>query len=520
MTNHWNDIANADVIMAIGSNPAENHPAAFGHITAAKDKGAQLISVDPRFTRTSAKADIYAPLRSGTDIAFIGGMINYVLNDIDAHPENYNLTYITEYTNAPYLVSPDFQGPDDLDGLFSDYIGAANESDNDYRTYNQTDKAVKLFNWQKVPASWNFQMDENGNPVKDKTLQDPNCVFQLMKKHFARYTPEMVNAICGTPADTFLQVCQTYAASGQVGKAGTILYAMGTTQHTYGTQNIRSYTILQLLLANIGIAGGGINAMRGESNVQGSTDHCLLFHILPGYLPVFQDRDTSLEKYIGRVTPVNNDPSSLNWWKNTDKYIVSLLKAWYGDNATSANQFGYHYLPKINYNAETGKASNYSHISLFEAMYAGTIKGLMCWGQNPAVGGPNANKERAAMEKLDWLVAVDLWHTETANFWKRPGADPASINTEVFLLPAVNSWEKEGSVTNSSRWMQWRYKAAEGPGVAMDDLWIIDQLARRLISLYAAEGGPAPAPSPTSPGATATSTPMSAPWPRRSTATT
>ncbi len=490
MTNHWNDIANSDCIMAIGSNPAENHPAAFGHIMAAKEKGAKLISVDPRFTRTSAKADIYAPIRSGTDIAFIGGMVKYILDDIERNPSHYNLTYIREYTNAPYLVNPDYKGPADLEGLFSDYIGGANETDNAYRTYDKTGNTAKLFNWQKIPASWNFQMDANGVPKKDKTLEDPNCVFQLMKKHFARYTPEQVNAICGTPVDAFLQICQTYTETGQKGRAGTILYAMGTTQHTYGTQNIRSYTILQLLLANIGIAGGGINAMRGESNVQGSTDHCLLFHILPGYLPVFQDRDTSLAKYVERVTPVCNDKNSLNWWKNTDKYVVSLLKAWYGNNATPDNDFGYHYLPKIEYSADTGKTTNYSHISLFEAMYAGTIKGFMCWGQNPAVGGPNVNLERAAMDKLDWMVVTDIWHTETANFWKRPGADTANIKTEVFLLPAKNSWEKEGSVTNSSRWSQWRYKAADGPGEAEDDLWMLDQLARRLMKMYAEEGGP------------------------------
>jgi len=481
MTNHWNDIANSDVIMAIGSNPAENHPAAFGHITAAKDKGAKLISVDPRFTRTSAKADVYAPIRSGTDIAFISGMIKYILDDIEVNPGNYNMTYIREYTNSTYLVNPDYKGPVDLEGLFSEYNGGANETDNANRSYK---KGTKLFQWQSIPDSWNFQMDADGIPKRDKTMKDPNCVYQLMKKHFARYTPEKVNAICGTPVEDFLQVCEAFSYSGRKGKSGTILYAMGTTQHTYGTQNIRSYCVLQLLLANIGIAGGGINAMRGESNVQGSTDHCLLFHILPGYLPVFQDTDTSLEKYTQRVTPVSNDKLSLNWWQHTPKYIVSLLKAWYGKNATKDNDFGFHYLPKV----QTGQ--NYSHISLFEAMYKDVIKGLMVWGQNPAVGGPNANLERAAMDKLEWMVVADIWQTETANFWKRPGADTANIKTEVFLLPAKNSWEKEGSVTNSSRWMQWRYKAADGPGESEDDLWMMDQLAKRLIKLYADEGGP------------------------------
>ena len=470
MTNHWNDIANSDCIFAIGSNPAENHPAAFGHITDAKEKGAKLISVDPRFTRTSARADIYCPLRSGTDIAFINGMIKYVLDDIDRNPSNYNMVYITEYTNAPYLINPSFKGPAELEGLFSGYAGSLNETDGNKRKYDK--------------SSWQYQLDAQGIPKKDKSLKDPNCVFQIMKRHFARYTPEMVSSITGAPKDTFLMVCQTYTATGQVGKAGTIMYAMGTTQHTYGAQNIRSYSILQLLLANIGITGGGINALRGESNVQGSTDHCLLFHILPGYLKVPIDTDTTLDKYLKRTTPTSNDPKSANWWQNTPKYMVSLLKAWYGDAATKASQFGFHYLPKI----EAGE--NYSHISLFEAMNKGIIKGLMCWGQNPAVGGPNANLERSAIDKLDWLVVTDIWHTETANFWKRPGANPASIQTEVFLLPALNSFEKEGSVTNSGRWSQWRYKAADGPGDAEDDLWMLTVLFRKLKELYEKEGGP------------------------------
>jgi formate dehydrogenase-N alpha subunit len=484
MTNHWNDIANSDCIMSIGSNPAENHPAAFGHIMTAKERGAKLINVDPRFTRTSAKSDIYAPLRSGTDIAFIGGMIKYVIDDIERNPNNYNITYIAEYTNAAYLINPDFEGPADLEGLFSGYEGTVNETRDDKRKYNK--------------STWQYQVDANGIPLKDKTLKDRNCAFQIMKRHFARYTPQKVNEICGTPVDTFNEICQTYAATGRKGKAGTILYAMGTTQHTYGAQNIRSYCILQLLLGNVGVCGGGINAMRGESNVQGSTDHCLLFHILPGYLKVPINTDTTLDDYLERSTPVTNDPNSANWWGyyieagkaknawlgNTSKYVVSLLKAWYGDAATKDNEFGFHYLPKI----EAG--TNYSHISLFEAMDTGTIKGLMCWGQNPAVGGPNANVERNAMDKLDWMVVTDIWHTETANFWKRPGVEPTDIQTEVFLLPALNSFEKEGSVTNSGRWSQWRYKAADGPGEAEDDLWMLTAIFRELKELYSREGGP------------------------------
>ncbi len=470
MTNHWNDIGNSDCVLAIGCNAAENHPASFGYIMAVQDKGGKLISVDPRFTRTSSKADIYAPLRSGTDIAFVGGMIKYVLDDIDLNPGNYNMTYITEYTNAAYLVNPDFEGPAELEGLFSGYAGSHNETDDAKRKYDK--------------SSWQFQEGADGIPRKDKTLRDPNCVFQIMKRHFARYTPEMVNSICGTPVDVFLDVCHTYAATGKTGKAGTIMYAMGTTQHTYGAQNIRSYCILQLLLGNIGVCGGGINALRGESNVQGSTDHCLLFHIIPGYLKVPQSTDSSLSAYLERTTPRSSDPNSANWWQNTPKYAVSLLKAWYGKAAASDNEFGFHYLPKI----EAGK--DYSHIALFEAMSEGVIKGLMVWGQNPAVGGPNANLERSAMGKLDWMLVSDIWHTETANFWRRPGVNPADIKTEVFLLPALGSYEKEGSVTNSGRWMQWRYKAADGPGDAMDDLWMMDKIYKKLKELYSGGSGP------------------------------
>ncbi len=470
MTNHWGDIANADVILAMGANPAEGHPAAFGWIMKAKERGARLISVDPRYTRTSSKADIYAPMRSGTDVAFLDGMINYVIQDIEKNPASYNMLYLTEYTNACYLLNPDYKGPADLDGLFSGYAGARNETDVAKRKYDK--------------STWTYQLDEKGIPRKDKTLKDPNCVFQVMKKHFARYTPEKINVICGTPKDVFLSICKTYAETGKTGKAGTIMYAMGTTQHTNGAENIRCYSILQTLLANMGVAGGGINAMRGESNVQGSTDYGLLYHILPGYLKSITDADTTLAKYNERVTPKTSDPLSLNWWKNTPKYIASMLKAWYGDAAQKDNDFGFNYLPKVD------GAKNYSHIALFEAMAAGTIKGLMCWGQNPAVGGPNSNLERKALENLEWLVGIDLWQTETMNFWRRPGTNAANIKTEVFVLPALASYEKEGSISNSSRWMQWRYKAANGPGEAEDDLWIATKLMAKVKELYTKEGGP------------------------------
>jgi formate dehydrogenase-N alpha subunit len=471
MTNHWNDLKNSDCIFIIGSNAAENHPISFRWITKAiEENGATLINVDPRFTRSSAKADIYARMRSGTDIAFIGGMIKWVLDDMEVNPHKYNMTYVTEYTNAAFLIDPEFETAAESDGKFSGFIPG------DDPNFGKYDK-----------STWKWQTDADGIPLKDKTLQDPNCVFQLLKKQFARYDPDTVCGITGTDKETFLQICETYARlTGPIGKSGTIMYAMGTTQHTVGTQNIRSYAILQLLLGNIGVAGGGINALRGESNVQGSTDHCLLFHILPGYLAPPVATQTVLQDHLDAklASFATSDPKSASWWLNYPKYYVSLLKSWYGDNATGANDFGYEWLPKLN------PGTNYSHISLFEAMAAGTIKGLFCWGQNPAVGGPNSFAERRALQNLEWLVSVDLWETETCAFWQEPGLDPADIQTEVFSLPAACSYEKEGTISNSGRWSQWRWQAVDPPGEAMPDLEIVNELMLKVIELYEAEGGP------------------------------
>jgi formate dehydrogenase major subunit len=468
MTNHWCDIQNSDAIIIVGSNAAENHPISFKWVTKAiEENGATLISIDPRFTRSSAKADIYARMRSGTDIAFFGGMLKWVLDDMEAHPGLYNMTYVTEYTNMSFLVDPEFLTAAENDGKFSGFVPG------DDPNFGKYDK-----------STWTFQKDAAGIVLKDKTLQDPNCVFQLIKKQFERYDPDSVCAVTGTDKATFLKICETYARiTGPVGKSGTIMYAMGTTQHTHGTQNIRTYAILQLLLANVGVAGGGINALRGESNVQGSTDHCLLWHILPGYLKPPQATQTTLEEHLTASTPTTADPKSANWWQNYPKYYVSLLKSWYGDNATVDNSFGYEWLPKVN------PGTNYSHIALFEAMARGGVKGLICWGQNPAVGGPNAFAERQALQNLDWLVAVDLWETETCAFWQDPMVgDPSSIGTEVFVLPAAASYEKEGSVVNSGRWSQWRWKAVDPPGEAKPDLEIVNELMLKVIELYEGSG--------------------------------
>jgi formate dehydrogenase major subunit len=498
MTNHWIDLRNSDRIMIIGSNAAENHPISFKWITKAKERGAKLISVDPRFTRTSSKADIYAPMRSGCDITFIGGMIRYILDDMQKlspsqRAEKYNMTYMAEYTNAALIINSEFEGAFDAShpGRFIGYTENTDDAPSKVGSY---DKSKWGYANATTPASDPAVVNNTWTSWSDL---DPKCVLRLLWENYEAYTPEKVSEVTGCPVDTFKEVCETYAASGAPGKAGTIMYAMGTTQHTYGTQNIRGYAILQLLLGNIGVAGGGINALRGTSNVQGSTDMCLLSHILPGYLAVVQNTDQTLEDYKNRaksakdfITPqgLAGDKSASWWWYNEDdpnymKYMVSLLKAWWGDNATADNDFCFSYLPKVTV------GHDYTHIGAFEAVANGTVKGMMVWGQNPAVGGPDSEAERKALENLDWLLVTDLFETETAAFWKRPGADSGSIDTEVFLLPAACSYEKQGSISNSGRWAQWRYKALDPIGEAKSDLAIVDELVLKLKEKYAGESG-------------------------------
>mgnify|MGYP001822907469 CR=1 FL=1 len=449
MTNHWIDIKNSDCILIMGSNAAENHPISFKFVTEAQARGTRLISVDPRFTRTSSKADIYAPIRSGTDIAFLGGMIKYLLDNNLYHKE-----YVQHYTNAPFLVSNSFKFKN---GLFSGY-------DEKTRTYDK--------------SQWAFQMDENGVPKMDRSLKNSRTVFQLLKKHFSRYTPKLVSEITGTPQKELLEIYKTYTATGKPGKAGTIMYAMGWTQHTTGVQNIRTMAMIQLLLGNMGVAGGGVNALRGESNVQGSTDHCLLWHIWPGYLKTPRASNVSLAAYNDKWTPQSKDPLSANWWQNYPKYSVSLLKSFFGENANAGNDFGYDWLPKV----DDGK--DYSWLSLFDEMYKGAFKGFFAWGQNPACSGANAGKNRQAFAKLDWMVNVNLFDNETGSFWKGPGVNPASIKTEVFFLPAAASVEKEGSITNSGRWSQWRYQGPKPKGNSLPDGQIIMELGNRIKAEY------------------------------------
>lgn len=463
MTNHWIDLKNADVVLVMGGNPAENHPISMKWIMRAKEqRGAKLVVIDPKFTRTASKADLYVPIRSGSDVVFLGGLIKYIIDN-----NLYFKDYVVNYTDASFLVDPNFKTPEDLDGVFSGY-------DEQKRSYDK--------------STWKFQLDENGVPKKDPTLQDPNCVFQLLKKHYLRYTIDTVSDITGAPKDKIEEAYKILASTGKPDRVMTECYAMGWTQHTIGVQNIRTFTIVQLLLGNVGMAGGGVNALRGESNVQGSTDYGILFHILPGYNPIPVASDTDLKKYIEKYTPKTKEPRSVNWWSNRPKYIVSYLKAIYGDKATKDNDFCYSYLPKRD------DGQDYSWLMIFDQMYKGKIKGFFSWGQNPACSGANSNKTRKALAKLDWLVTVNLWDNETASFWRGPGMDPKKIKTEVFFLPCASSVEKEGSISNSGRLAQWRYKAVNPPGKTLPDAEIMNELYFRVKKLYEKEKGAFPEP--------------------------
>jgi len=460
MTNHWIDIKNTDCALIIGSNAAEHHPVCFKWVLKAKEeRGAGIIHVDPKFSRTSARADFHVPLRSGTDIAFLGGMIKYITEN-----KKYFDEYVRNYTNASFIVSEKFGFKD---GLFSGY--------------NAADKSYDK-------SSWTFETDANGVPKKDPELKHPRCVFELLKQHYSRYDLDKVSGITGVSKEDLLNVYETYAATGQRDKAGTVMYALGWTQHTVGVQNIRTSAIIQLLLGNIGVAGGGINALRGEPNVQGSTDHCVLYHILPGYLALPRANWPRLEDYHRANTPVSNDSMSANWWRHKPKYMVSLLKGWFGDNANKENGFGYDWLPKGD------KGGDYSYLYLFDRMYKGKIKGGSIWATNPAQSVPNSNKVRKAMENLDWLSIAEIHHNETTDFWHRPGVDPKKIKTEMFLWPSCHRAEKEGSISNSGRWVLWHWKATEPQGQSKSMGQIMVEIMNKVRGLYQKDQGVFPEP--------------------------
>lgn len=457
MTNHWIDIKNADVVLIIGSNAAEHHPVSFKWIMRAKDNGAALIHVDPKFSRTSARCDYHVPLRSGTDIAFLGGMVNYILES-----NSYFHDYVVNYTNASFIVG---KGYDFKDGLFSGYDAKA-------RKYDQ--------------SKWGFEKGPDGAPLRDATLKHERCVFNLMKKHYSRYTLKNVSDITGVSEENLLKVYKQFCATGKPDKAGTILYALGWTQHTVGVQNIRCSTLVQLLLGNIGVAGGGINALRGEPNVQGSTDHALLYHVLPGYIGLPLAPWQTLAQFNKVNTPVTKIPNSANWWGNRPKYFASLLKGWYGEEAKPENDFCYGLLPK----GEPG--ADYSYMYVMDKMYQGKIKGGFVFGVNPMNSFPNTNKMRKALDNLDWMVCAELHNSETTDNWHRPGVDPKKMKTEVFLLPSAHRVEKAGTISNSGRWLLWFDKAVEPAGEARNFADMFVPLINKLRELYKAEGGKLP----------------------------
>ena len=470
MTNGWVDIKNADVVFVMGGNPAENHPCGFKWaIEARKARGAKIVVVDPRFTRTAAVADVYAPLRAGTDIAFLLGICRYAIENKKVHEE-----YVKLHTNASVLVSDKFAFDE---GLFSGYDG-------EKRAYDK--------------GSWAFRVDDKGMLETDPTLQNPRSVFQLLKKHVDRYTPEMVEKVCGTPKDQFLKVAEAVSSTGNAQKVGTILYALGWTQHSTGVQIIRASGILQLLLGNVGRPGGGVNALRGHSNIQGATDMGGNFDVYPGYLKAPQATMPALKDYLEANTPKALTTASMNYNQNTPKFMTSLLKALYGKAATKENDFGYGWLPKAD--------GNYSWLFMFDDMLKGKSKradveeaapeGLFAWGMNPVATGPNSKKMVAALAKLKWLVVVENSETETAGFWKAPaeyeGPEASKIPTEVYLLPAASFAEKDGTFTNSGRWVQWKWKAVDPPGKAKADQEILSRILLAVKDLYKKEGGAFP----------------------------
>jgi len=462
MTNHWVDIKNADLVMVMGGNAAEAHPCGFKWvIEAKKQRGAKLVVVDPRFTRSAAVSDYYAPIRSGSDIAFLGGVINYLLTNDRIHHD-----YVKQFTNAAFLIDEGF-GFDN--GLFSGYNA-------EKRSY--------------AKDTWKYQLDSQGFAKVDETLQDPHCVFQLMKKHYSRYTPELVSKVTGTPKDQFLKVCEMIAETAAPNKTMTICYALGWTQHSVGSQNIRTMALIQLLLGNMGMAGGGINALRGHSNVQGITDMCAYSEVLPGYLSAPTDADKTRDAYLAARTPKALRPGQMNFPQNFPKWFTSLQKAWFGNAATKDNDFCYDWLPK--------KDAAYDILAIFERMHQGKMNGFVCQGFNPLASVSNKKKIGDALAKLKYLVIIDPLVTDTSEFWKPHGelneVDPGKIATEVFRLPCNLFAEEKGSYTNSGRVVQWHWQAAEGPGESLSDGDIIAMLFQKIKAMYQKDGGKLPEP--------------------------
>ena len=463
MTNSWTDIRNTDLVVIMGGNAAEAHPCGFKWVTEAKaTRGAKLIVVDPRFTRSASVADFYAPIRQGTDIAFLLGVINYCIQN-----DKIQWDYVRAFTNASYVVREGFAYED---GLFTGY-------DENKRDYDR--------------SSWEYEIGPDGFAVVDETLQNPRCVWNLLKAHVATYTPEMVERICGTPKEKFLKVAEMIAECSSPTKTMTSMYALGWTQHSKGSQNIRAMAMLQLILGNIGVRGGGMNALRGHSNIQGLTDIGLMSNLIPGYLNIPVEREADFTTYMSSRTFKPLRPNQTSYWQNYRKFFVSFQKSMWGDAATPQNDFAYDYLPKLDVPA-------YDVLRYFEMMHQGQVTGYFCQGFNPLLAFPNRQKITESLSKLKWLVTMDPLETETSRFWENHGeyndVDPASIQTEVIQLPSTCFAEDEGALVNSGRWLQWHWAGGSPPGEAKHDTWIMAQIHLRLRALYEKEGGAFPDP--------------------------
>ena len=499
----------ADCFVIMGSNMAENHPVAFRWPTRARVNGATLIHVDPRYTRTSAMCDMHVPIRAGSDIAFLGGLINYVINSERWNTDPFFREWLVNYTNAATIIDERFQDTEDLNGVFSGlkpyqetdfwpYNGFMGEYDNSTWQYSRggvrpeqrqaaalrTGEAMGQAPQPEEPPPGGPPFDalvqslKKPTPAIDLTLQHPNCVFQILKRHYSRYTPEVVSQITGCPQDRFIQVAETILANSGRDRTTSFAYAVAWTQHTYGVQMIGCCALLQLLLGNMGRPGGGIMALRGHAAIQGSTDVPTLYHSIHGYMahPSALKEHQTLRDYLATET----EPGS--YWANMPKFMVSYLKSMYGDAATPENDFGYDWHPKI--------LGDHSHMATMAAMAEGRVKGMICVGQNPATS-LNGSAQRMAMRKLEWLVVKDNWLTETATHWyaapevKDGTVRVEDIQTEVFFLPSTQIAEYDGSFTNTQRLLQWHFKATDPPGDCRTDTWFYYHLGKRLKALYA-----------------------------------
>jgi formate dehydrogenase major subunit len=453
----------------MGSNMAENHPVGFQWVMEAKLRGTPVIHVDPRFTRTSANATMHVPIRAGSDIAFLGGLVNYILEH-----DRWFREYVIAYTNAATIVSEKFRDTEDLDGLFSGWDperGTYEESSWRYEGLEPAGPAQRQGTPDRSEGTGALGGHTvHAHPRRDETLQDPRCVFQLLKRHFRRYTPEMVENVTGVPTEKFVEIAELLCNNSGRERTTAIVYSVGWTQHSVGAQVIRTAAIIQLLLGNIGRPGGGILALRGHASIQGSTDIPTLYDMLSGYLPMPHAEDDTMDRYLAKHA------AAAGGWGNVPAYLVSFLKALFGEAATKENNFCFGHLPRINRDHSTFKS--------MLGMLDGQVKGFFLPGENPAVGSANGKLHRAAMANLEWLVVEDLVQTESATFWKDSPEvasgelKTADVKTEVFFLPAAAHTEKSGSFTNTQRLLQWHHKAIEAPGDCRSDLWFFYHLGR------------------------------------------